>query len=94
MLKIQLSRTALLLGNVRLALCKAGILQVLVQKFYLFCYLILFSGTAQDQVTRAQTRDRKKKKMSDEEIHSRLRNAICQFFYGRMFCISVVIILF
>ncbi|XP_074634165.1 serine/threonine-protein kinase PAK 1-like isoform X4 [Acropora palmata] len=33
-------------------------------------------GTAQDQVTRAQTRDRKKKKMSDEEIHSRLRNIV------------------
>lgn len=33
-------------------------------------------GTSQDQVTRAQTRDRKKKKMSDEEIHSRLRNIV------------------
>ncbi|XP_068734129.1 serine/threonine-protein kinase PAK 3-like isoform X1 [Montipora capricornis] len=34
-------------------------------------------GTTQDQQnTRAQTRDRKKKKMSDEEIHSRLRTIV------------------
>ena len=53
----------------------------MLHHMYKFEKSCLFSGTTQDQQnTRAQTRDRKKKKMSDEEIHSRLRNVFCVSF--------------
>lgn len=38
----------------------------------ILCCMLWRSGTSNEQ-PRAQTRDRKKKKMSDEEIHARLR---------------------
>ena len=45
--------------------------------FFLFCFFFL-PGPTNDQ-PRAQTRDRKKKKMSDEEIHARLRKFLKMF---------------
>ena len=44
-----------------------------MKKLKLNLFICLFTGTAHETQARAQTRDKKKKKMSDEEIHSRLR---------------------
>ena len=53
--------------------------------FFLVFFFFL-PGPTNDQ-PRAQTRDRKKKKMSDEEIHARLRKFLKMFQWSLLRCI-------
>ena len=49
----------------------------------MFLLVWIFPAATHEQhgPARAQTRDKKKKKMSDEEIHSRLRNVLDSLFF-------------